>query len=108
MTAPLLTVREQTAFPGAASQASYARRQHTAQNTARLNGLTDSRASPKAYLGQMHPTSTVTAGRRRDRQPMTTRNVHEGIKSEYRFENAWLQTRERLAALEGQLDPGTI
>lgn len=39
---------------------------------------------------------------------MTTRDVHDGIKSEYRFDNAWLQTRERLAALEGQLDPGTI
>jgi hypothetical protein len=47
MTAPLLKVREQTALPGPAFQASYARRQHKAQNTARLNGLTDSSASPK-------------------------------------------------------------
>src|ERR1051325_45054 len=39
---------------------------------------------------------------------MTTRDVQYGIKSEYRFDNAWLQARERLAALEAQLDPGTI
>src|ERR671926_1028819 len=39
---------------------------------------------------------------------MTTRDVHDGIKPEYRFDNAWLQARDRLAALEAQLDPGTI
>jgi SAM-dependent methyltransferase len=39
---------------------------------------------------------------------MTTRDVQYGIKSEYRFDNAWLQARERLAALEAQLDPSTI
>src|ERR671926_1587140 len=39
---------------------------------------------------------------------MTMRDVHDGINSEYRFDNAWLLARERLAALEAQLDPGTI
>ena len=39
---------------------------------------------------------------------MTTRDVHDSIKSEYRFDNAWLQARARLAALEAQLDPGTM
>jgi SAM-dependent methyltransferase len=39
---------------------------------------------------------------------MTSRDAQPEIKSEYRFDNAWLQARERLADLEAQLDPGTI
>ena len=34
---------------------------------------------------------------------MTTRDVHHGIKSEYRFDSAWRQAREPLAALGAQL-----
>jgi 2-polyprenyl-3-methyl-5-hydroxy-6-metoxy-1,4-benzoquinol methylase len=39
---------------------------------------------------------------------MTTRDVQSGIKSDYSLDNAWVQARERLAALEAHADPGTI
>jgi SAM-dependent methyltransferase len=39
---------------------------------------------------------------------MTTPDAGSRIKSEYFLDNAWFQARERLAALEGRHDPGTI
>ena len=34
--------------------------------------------------------------------------TESAVKSEYRFDNAWVQARERLAAIEAGTDPGTI
>jgi 2-polyprenyl-3-methyl-5-hydroxy-6-metoxy-1,4-benzoquinol methylase len=39
---------------------------------------------------------------------MTAEPVHSYIKSEYVLDNDWALARERLAALEGRQDPGTI
>ncbi len=39
---------------------------------------------------------------------MTTHDVASAFKSEYGLDNAWVQARERLAALEARADPRTI